>query len=93
MKAKLKNYFYKSKIPNFRDNIFTLLQVHDDGLSRYEEFMLLNQINKSNTYDLSYWDYDNFDLDKLCDDQCKAEFCILKKDIFNFHDATGFLRK
>ena len=32
--------------------------------------------------DFSYWKYDRFDLDKLGNDHCKAEFRFCKNDIF-----------
>ena len=52
-----------------------------------EEFLLLYDINTSKSVDLPYWQYPEFDLDNLSDEECKAEFRFLKNDIYTLYDA------
>ena len=47
-----------------------------------EEFLLLYGLNKSSNLELSYWSYDQFDLDFLTDDECKSEFRFYKNDVY-----------
>ena len=47
-----------------------------------EEFILLYDLNRSHNPDLPYWNYENFDLDNLLDEECKAEFRFFKNDIY-----------
>ena len=51
-----------------------LLQGYDDGVISDEEFLLLYELNTSKNPDFPYWEYGLFDLDKLSDDECMAEF-------------------
>ena len=44
-------------------------------------------MNTSKNPDFPYWQYDPFDLDDLCDDECKAEFRFLKNDIHLLKDV------
>ena len=44
-------------------------------------------MNASKNPDFPYWQYDPFDLDDLCDDECKAEFRFLKNDIHLLKDV------
>ena len=69
-------------MPNFRENRMALLHAYDDEVINDEEFVLLYDVNTSKNLDLPYGDYENFDLDNLSNDECKAEFCFLKDDIY-----------
>lgn len=60
-----------------------LLLAHNDNLIDDDEFIMLYDINKSRNPDFPYWNYDVFDLDKLSDDECNANFRFLKNDIYN----------
>ena len=59
-----------------------LLLSHAQNIIDDEEFVLLYNLNKSKNPDFAYWNYDMFDLDKLNDDECMAEFRFLKNDIY-----------
>ena len=52
-----------------------------------KNLFLLYDLNTSKTPDFPYWDYLEFDLDKLSDDECKAEFRFLKNDIYSLHEV------
>jgi len=80
-------------MPNFRENRFLLTNAYADGLIDDEEYVLLYDINKSKNLDLPYWEYDRFDLDKLCDDECKAEFRFKKNEIYNLYEVLRFPNK
>ena len=44
-------------------------------------------MNTSKNPDFPYWQYDPFDLDDLCDNECTAEFHFLKNDIHLLKDV------
>ena len=71
----------------FRENRIALLEAYGNNLINDEEFLLLYDINTSNSLELPYWKYPYFDLDKMCDDECKAEFRFLKNDIYTLIEA------
>ena len=54
-----------------------------------EEFILLYDLNRSHNPDLPYWNYENFDLDNLSDEECKAEFRFFKNDIYNLQEVLN----
>lgn len=58
-----------------------LLLAHDDDLINDEELLLLYDIQKSKNLCFPYWKYDRFDLGKMENDECKAEFRFEKEDI------------
>ena len=68
---------------NVRDAVLTSYAF--DMIDDYE-FAVLYDINRSKNPDFPYWNYD-FDLDKLTDDECKANFRFLKNDIYLLKDA------
>ena len=47
-----------------------------------EEFLLLFDINKFRNPDFPYWKYKGFELDSMSDDECRAEFCFYKNDVY-----------
>ncbi|XP_066914769.1 uncharacterized protein [Clytia hemisphaerica] len=51
------------------------------------EFAALYDINRSKNPDFPYWIYEGFDLDKLTDDQSKADFRFFKNDIYMLKEA------
>ena len=57
-----------------------LLLMLDYGDITEEEFLLLYDANKKNLQ-LPYWNYEKFDLDRMENDECVAEFRIEKQDI------------
>ena len=66
-----------------------LLQGYDDGVISDEEFLLLYELNTSKNPDFPYWEYGLFDLDKLSDDECMAEFRFFKNDIYALRDVLN----
>ena len=54
------------------ESIFYLLYANYDGLIDVSPF--------------PYWNDEQFDLEKFCDDECLAEFRFLKNDIYNLAD-------
>ena len=74
-------------MPNLRDVRHCLLFGFEGNLLNDEEFILLYDLNTSKNPDFPYWQYDPLDLDKLCDDECKAEFRFLKNDIYVLKDV------
>ena len=77
-------------MPSFRENRIALLHAYDDEVINDEEFVLLYDANTSKNIDLPYWDYENFDLDNLSNDECKAEFRFLKDDIYTLYEVMQF---
>ena len=78
---------HNSKMPNLRNVRECLLFGFEENLLNDEEFILLYDMNISKNPDFPYWQYDPFDLDDLCDDECKAEFPFLKNDIHLLEDV------
>ena len=70
-------------MPKLRD---TILMAHASRLINTEEFVLLYDLNKPKNPDLPY-NYEQFDLDKMKDDECKTEFRFYKNDIYNLADV------
>ena len=66
-----------------------LLHTHDEGYIDDEEFLILYDVNRS-TNDLPNWEYEQFDLDKLCNYECKAEFRFLKNDTYTLYYVLQF---
>ena len=76
-------------MPRLRDVRNCLLLSHALNLINEEEFLLLYDINSSKNPDLPYWQYSNFDLESMNDDECKAEFRFLKNDIYILQELLG----
>ena len=74
-------------MPNLRNARHCLLFGFEGNLLSDEEFVVLYDLNSSKNPNFPYWQYDLFDLDKLCDDECKAEFRFLKNDIYVLKDV------
>ena len=70
-----------AKMPRLRDVRDCLLLSHDQNLINDEELLLLYDMNTSKNPDFCYWQYPSFDLDRMNDDECKAEFRFLKNDV------------
>ena len=50
------------------------------------EFAVMYDVNRTKNSDFPYWNY-TFDLDKLTDDECKADFRFYKNDIYVLKDV------
>ena len=75
---------------NLRVNRLAILDSYDRGDLNDEEFLLLYDLNKSTKPDLPYWDHERFDLDKMNDDECKAEFRFRKNDVYTLCEVLNF---
>ena len=54
-----------------------------------QEFVLLYDCHKSTNPEFPNWSYNRFDLEEKSSDDCKAEFCFYREDIyFTFHSDT-----
>ena len=51
-----------------------------------EEFALLYDVTKPKSPMVPFWRYQSFDLDKMTDDECLAEFRFFRNDIYNLAD-------
>ena len=51
-----------------------------------EEFALLYDVTKPNCPMVPFWRYQSFDLDKMTDDECLAEFRFFRNDIYSLAD-------
>ena len=64
-----------------------LLLAYVDKVIDDDEFVRLFDVNKSKYPEFPYWTYTQFDIDKLEDDECRAEFTFLKIDIYELSDV------
>ena len=69
-------------MPNNQDVVNALLFAHNFGYIDDVEFALLYDVNRPRNLEIPYWQYDQFDLENLSNDECKAEFRFLKEDIY-----------
>ena len=51
------------------------------------EFAILYDLNKSKNPEIPYWQYDRFELERMNDDECKAEFRFEKEHLYNLVDS------
>ena len=51
--------------------------------------MWLEDSNTSRNKELSYYNYDYFELDKPSDDKCLVEFRFLQNDVYQLAEALG----
>ena len=74
-------------MPKWRTARDHLLYAHSESLIDDEEFILLFDLHTAKSPDSPYWNYIEFDLDKLSDDECITEFRFLKNHIYTLVDA------
>ena len=74
-------------MPKFRENRIALLYARQQRLINDEEFLLLCNLITLASPDFLYWTYDNFDLDSLSEEECKAEFRFYRNDIYQMLDV------
>ena len=58
-----------------------LLTSFDDGDISEDEFLLLYDVNRSKNLDFPYQNYKHFDLERLDESECLAEFRFRKSDV------------
>ena len=66
----------------------TILLAHADHLIDDDECLLLYDLNRSKNLDLPYHSYEKFDLDSVCEDECKSEFRFDKRDRYRLSDVS-----
>ena len=76
-------------MPKLREIRNCLLLCHDQKRIGDEKLIFLYDLNRSKNPDFPYWRYDRFDLDRLSDDESKAELRFLKSDIYNLQEVLG----
>ena len=70
----------------FREVREALLLAHNNNFINDEELLLLYDLFRSKNLDLPYWRYNMFDLDRLDDSECLANFQFNKGDIYNLKE-------
>ena len=75
---------------NLRENREALLFAYNMGDINDEEFIMLYDLNRSTNLDLPYWDYERFDLDRMTDDECIAEFRLKKGNVYTLFETLNF---
>ena len=73
-------------MPGLREVRTALLLAHHDNLIEDEELLLLYDLNRSKNPDFPYWRYPAFDLDRLNEDECIANFRFGKNDIYQLKE-------
>ena len=66
---------------SFKDLREALLLSYEENTISDEEFLLLYDKYSSKNPEFEYSDYERFDLDKLGDAECKANFRVEKRDL------------
>ena len=66
-------------MPGLREVRTALLLAHHENFIEDEELLLLYDLNRSKNPDFPYWRYPAFDLDRLNEDECIANFRFGKK--------------
>ena len=69
-------------MPSFREIREALLFGYYDNILNDQEFLLLYDLHRSRNPDFPYWRYAEFDLDKLNEVECIANFRFKKNDIY-----------
>ena len=53
-----------------------------------EDFLMSDNLNTYSKHRyFTYWNYQKFKLENLSDEECKAEFCFYKNDIYFLKEA------
>ena len=52
-----------------------------------DTFATICNINYSNSLNVPHENYDRFDIDNLCDDECLSEFRFYKNDIYKLQEV------
>ena len=66
---------------SFKDLRKALMLSYEENIISDEEFLLLYDEYSSKNPEFQYSDYERFDLDKLGDAECKANFRVEKRDL------------
>ena len=66
---------------SFKDLREALLLSYEENIVSDEEFLLLHDKYSSKNPEFHYSDYEWFDLDKLGDAECKANFRVKQRDL------------
>ena len=67
-----------------------ILAYNDADVIDVDEALLLHDIQDRRNPHFPYWTYEKFDLGLLQEDECKAEFRLLKNDVLALHRALRF---
>ena len=64
-----------------------LLLAYDKDLINDEEFVLLYDLNTSKNFDYPYWNYNRFDLDDWCYEECRSDLRFCKADVYRLRSV------
>ena len=76
-------------MPNLRETRISLPYAYDSSIINDEEFVLLCDINIAKSSDFPYWNYEAFELDSMSGDECQAEFCFYKNNVYDLMEVLG----
>ena len=74
-------------MPNLRKIRGALLAAYDLGAIDDVEFALLYDLSTSKNLEIPYWQYEQFNLENMNADECKAEFRFEKENLHDLVDA------
>ena len=74
---------------SFKDLREALLLSYEENTISDEEFLLLYDEYSSKNPEFEYSDYERFDVDKLGDAECKANFRVEKRDLPSLTESWG----
>ena len=77
----------ETSMATYREARENLLIAHTKNTIDCDTFALLYDVNRSKNLDLPYLSYDQFDLDKMCDNECISQFHFWKNDIYVLCEA------
>ena len=69
-------------MPNFRETRACIAYAYGKRFTNDREFVLLYDAFKSKNPEFPYWNYERFDLDEKTNDECMAEFCFYRQEIY-----------
>ena len=67
-----------------------ILAYNDAGVIDVDEALILQDVQERKNPQFPYWTYNNFDLDVMEEDECKADFRMRKKDVLACHRALRY---
>ena len=79
----------KTNMAGASTNNAFLLDAYCSKIINGIKFLLLYDINSCSGLHLPYWEFDRFSLEDMSDNECKAEFRFLRKDICTLHDIMN----
>ena len=73
-------------MPHLRETRACIAYAYGSNFINEQEFVILYDCHKSTNPEFPHWNYDKSDLDEKSNDECKAEFCFYKEDIYKLSE-------